>query len=515
MTSSPRWCAALAVAWTVCAPAQAVTFTVRFPESVRPEPASGRLVVYLALGNSIGPRDPSRGPFFHNPQPMYGIDVEGLKPAAPVIVDDGATAFPMPPSRLPPGQYRAQAVLDMQQQDSSWSREDGNLYSEAVQFTIPEQGSRPLVDLVLTRVVPERRSPSAAGVDFIEVPSPLLSEFRGTDVSIGVAVVQPTEFDPSRKYPVIYTVPGFGDDEHAVIRDVRRRLSPGQSEAIKELWPQAFVVYLSPEGPNGHHLFANSANNGPAGDALVRDVIPELEKRYPFIPEASARLLRGHSSGGWSVLWHTLNYPDVFGGCWASAPDPVDFRRMQLVDIYGSPSMYAYPSGGDIPAYQDLGGVVLMTVRQEDQMEEVLGPRNTSGQQWDSWFAAWGPRGSDGNPADLFDRATGAFDPAVAAQYRKYDIAHLVRTEPQRYGPIFKQRIRLIVGTNDDYFLHEAVQMLKGEVDRLSFDDLPEGPYGHITVVPGAGHGSVLRSDAGMLIPSEMIAALRRAGHIP
>ncbi len=34
----------------------------------------------------------------------------------------------------------------------------------------------------------------------------------------------------------------------------------------------------------------------------------------------------GHSSGGWSSLWLQIEHPEVFGGVWSLAPDPVDFR---------------------------------------------------------------------------------------------------------------------------------------------------------------------------------------------
>ena len=44
--------------------------------------------------------------------------------------------------------------------------------------------------------------------------------------------------------------------------------------------------------------------------------------------------MTGHSSGGWASLWLQISYSDLFGGCWSTAPDPVDFRAFQTLNIY-------------------------------------------------------------------------------------------------------------------------------------------------------------------------------------
>src|SRR5690606_19909538 len=173
---------------------------------------------------------------------------------------------------------------------------------------------------------------------------------------------------------------------------------------------------------------------------LVEELIPALEAKYRLIPEPSARLLRGHSSGGWSVAWLALTYPQTFGAAWSTSPDPVDFRRFQLPNIYDNPSMYHGPDGRPLSSYRNRRGE-RMSILQENLMEEVLGPDNTSGQQWDSWQAVFGPRNARGNPAALFDPRTGAIDRAVAEHYRAYDLSALLDRDPARYLPIFRDRI--------------------------------------------------------------------------
>jgi hypothetical protein len=221
---------------------------------------------------------------------------------------------------------------------------------------------------------------------------------------------------------------------------------------------------------------------------------------------------------------------------------------MQSVDIYTQANMYRVPAdaspselaaekridanpGALVPAISSTArditsfrkdGKPVMSVRQETQGEDMLGSNNASGQQWDSWFATWGPRFAPASsagrpyPAALFDPATGTIDRAIAEQYRKYDIGHLLRTEPAKYGPLFYNNIRLVVGDADEFFLNEAVELLKSDLAKVSPASAlpqPAAEYpGYITIVPGATHGSVFGSDAVRAFPKQMVEHLAKSG---
>src|SRR5690606_18451104 len=108
---------------------------------------------------------------------------------------------------------------------------------------------------------------------------------------------------------------------------------------------------------------------------------------------------------------------------------PVDFSRFQKADFYHDANLYNDATGAEV-ASNHKNGATLMTVREENLTEEVIGPRNSSGQQWDSWQAVFGPRDpTDGRPVALFDPHTGAIDADVARQYEAYDITAIVRRE--------------------------------------------------------------------------------------
>ncbi|PYV14432.1 MAG: hypothetical protein DMG07_11970, partial [Acidobacteria bacterium] len=144
----------------------------------------------------------------------------------------------------------------------------------------------------------------------------------------------------------------------------------------------------------------NSANNGPYGDALLRELIPYLEEKFHLIPEPYARFLTGGSTGGWESLALQIHHPDFFGGTWSLYPDPVDFRRYQHTNAYEDASAFTVPNsnGWLVPErfiMQTEEGQPLLTVRQMSQLEAVLGSRGRSGQQINAWDAAYGPVGAD------------------------------------------------------------------------------------------------------------------------
>jgi len=495
-----------------------VSFVVTFDENIQQGTARGRIVVYLIDQSAgLGRSEPADGPFFSKPQPMFSIDATGLKPGELAVVDDSAEFFPVLPSELPPGRYKAQAVLDQNRASSSWQQEEGNLYSDVVPFEVTSRGVGSPILLRLDRRVGAYESRQTEGVKYISIRSELLSAHRGEDVYLRAGVIEPIDMDPSRRYPVVYQVPGFGGDHTGAAGMARRfKNAPADSDQGK-LARSVYWIVLDPEGPNGHHLFADSVNNGPVGKALIDELIPTIDASFKTIPENSARLLRGHSSGGWSTIWLGTTYPDTFGGIWSSSPDPVDFRSFQAVNIYNQPNMYRYEELGMVvwnTSYTDEDGAKGMTIRDENRMEEVLGPGNTSGQQWDSWLAVFGPIGDTGEPADLYDAQTGAIDNRIAKQYARYDIAKKLAADRATLGPIMKHRLRLVVGDMDNYDLDEAIAKLKSQLDALTFAEPTGGFSGYIEIVPGLDHSSIFGSEIMRDFPRQMLDDLASHGYV-
>ena len=433
------------------------SFRVTLPDDAPESGWTGRLVVYtIADASGMTRADPSDGPFWENPQPLFGIDVNG-QPGGAVVEVPATTAFPnaypFPPAELPAGGYRAQAVLDINRLESAWQREPGNRHGAAVPFDT-KPGEPSVVELSLGDTTEGFAFPDVPGTSEIVVESKLLSDFHGQPVKLRAGVVEPIDYDPGKRYAAVYEVPGFGGRHTGVLGHLRRTRGDAG-----ELRKRAFMVTLDPESPNGHTLFCDSAVNGPWARALIEELIPAIEAKYPsLVSEPWARIVTGHSSGGWSSLWLGTQYPETFGATWSSAPDPVDFRRFELIDIYSDANAYV-KDGEEVAScryFNDAGEMeVTLSVRGENGGEGVLMPDNASGQQWDSWMACWGtpddtsPRVA-GKPwpvaKPLFDAKTGELDHAEAEHYQQYDIRLLLANDPERYVPVFRNNIRLVCG---------------------------------------------------------------------
>src|SRR5581483_9053105 len=211
---------------------------------------------------------------------------------------------------------------------------------------------------------------------------------------------------PDTYYPSIYTlghrVPfQFTTDSSRAGRvgtiDPRTGLESGYDVYkawIADSFPRVIAITLEQQTPYFPDSYSvNSANNGPYGDAIVEEVIPALEQQFRIIRKPYARILEGASTSGWQTLALILQHPDLFGGAWVLQPDPIDFRRYQLVDIYEDTNAFTLPTGPfttvERPFRRTVEGQVLWTVRQVSRFEAVLGSHGRSGYQLEGWEAVY------------------------------------------------------------------------------------------------------------------------------
>jgi hypothetical protein len=217
-------------------------------------------------------------------------------------------------------------------------------------------------------------------------------------------------------------------------------------------------------------------------------------------------VLDGGSTGGWVSLALQVFYPDFFNGAWSGYPDGVDFRALQLIDIYKDENAYVNGHGFERPSMRDLNGDTRFTIRHECQMENVLGHGDSytmSGGQWGAWNATYGPRGADGRPVPLWDPKTGKIDRSAVEHWKKYDLRLVMEQNWKTLGPKLRGKIHIWVGEADEFFLNNAVHLLD------QFLSKADPPYeGKIIYGPGKGHGWEAISDRQMM--GEMAEAIAR-----
>ncbi len=470
-------------------PAAAPRFSVTLSDKVAQQPVTGRLFLFFSQKNN---QQPMEGPDWFNPEPFFGIDIAAMKPGETVSFDDSADGFPAPISRLPPGRYRVQALLDHDFANAKPSEGAGNYYSAAQDV---EVGTGREMLLTLDRTIPEKPFKNSRWVHEVVLTSKLLSDFHGREVAEKAAVILPLSYydQPDRQYPTIYIIPGFSGSHRQAERYANgvQPLFAGEQEFIR--------VMLSGQCKWGHHVYANSATNGPRGDALVKELIPYIDTNFRTIPEEGARFLNGHSSGGWSSLWLQVNYPDTFGGVWSTAPDPVDFRDFQQVNLYANPplSLYSDEQGNRRPLARR-GGNPVLWYGSFGLMDDVI----KRGGQLRSFEAVFSPLDANGEPQQLWDRETGRINPDVARAWQKYDIRLVIERNWETLGPKLQGKLNIIMGSNDTFYLEGAVKQLAGSLRDLRSDAVVE-------MVEGADHSSLLTADLFRRIRQEMGQSFR------
>jgi putative esterase len=243
-------------------------------------------------------------------------------------------------------------------------------------------------------------------------------------------------------------------------------------------FPRFIIIEIQHANPYYDDSYAvNSANLGPYGDAITHELIPYLEKKYRALGGGWARFMYGGSTGGWEALAAQIFYPDEYNGCWAACPDPIDFRAYTVVDIYKDKN--AYWSEGPFlrtprPGMRNWLGQVSITLQAMNRYELALGSKGRSGQQWDIWEAVYSPVGEDGYPKRIWDKTTGAIDPAVAAYWKEhYDLSAILQRDWNRgLGRKLQGKINIYVGDMDNYYLNNAVYLAE------DFLKTAEPPYG-------------------------------------
>jgi hypothetical protein len=479
-------------------------FEVTVARDLLPGPQEGRLLLVLDRKKRPEPRH-AIGQTGLKAPPILGRDVRDFAQGTKVVLDESALISPLARlADLPKGEYFVQAVLAVNR--DLWRADaPGNYYSEPQAVKLdPERGGT--VRIELTRRIPEADLTEDDYVKYVKIRSELLSKFHGRPMYLRAGVILPRDYErnPQRRYPLRVHIGGYGT-RFTGVKSIMH-----EDSSFRKLWladetPRMILLHLDGAGPYGDPYQVNSANNGPYGDAVTQELIPAVEKKYRAIGQPYARFVEGGSTGGWVSLALQVFYPDYFNGCWSQAPDPVDFRAYELVNIYEDENAYVNEQGFERPACRKRNGDVRYTVRHECGIERVLGLGDRwelSGKDWCAWNAVFGPRGRDGHPRPLWNGATGQIDRDVIEHWKKYDLRLVLQTNWKKLEPKLRGKIHVWVGESDEFFLNNAVHHLDAFLREAKprFD-------GKITVAIGRGHEQGI-SDEQMM--KEMADAVER-----
>ena len=449
------------------APLHPLRFRIRIQPGLERAPVSGRMIVFLSPGSkSQGELGPGFGPEAQHVW-FAAKEIHGLKENEVVELDPDDLAYPQPLSHAPSGDYQAMALLDSNHiyaYDPYSGVPAGTLHTKVVALQHLNPADTPAVELVLNERVAEHPVSVPESSELLDMVSPSLSDFWGRPIHLRGFVLLPPGYrdNPRQRYPAVYWTAGFGGN----LDNIGKFVVPRYAQFMREhKLPDMVYVFLDQSCPSGSHEFADSVNNGPWGKALTKELIPYLESKYRMDGKPSGRLLTGHSSGGWTALWLMVKYPEMFGGSWATSPDPADFRNFVGPNLRAGPPINFYRKQEGSPRMLvRMNGKEVMSLEDFARQERVLGDY---GGQLASFEWVFSPRGDDGRPQQLFDRDTGMVDVKIAKAWEQYDIAEVLRQHAATLRPLLQNKIRVTVGTADEFHLDEPVRLLESTMKEL------------------------------------------------
>jgi len=482
-------------------------FSISFTKELSDQAQDGRLLLLLSNNDKAEPRLQINDGL--NTQLIFGVDVEGMKPGDEIIFDEGAFGYRIRSiENIPVGDYFVQALINRYEtfklktgqtvklppdkgEGQQWNRKPGNFLSKPQKISI-DPAKEETIKIAMDQVIPPIQEPKDTKyIKHIKVESKLLSEFWGKPMFLGAHVLLPEGFEehPNSKYPLMVFHGHFPDDFGGFREtppDAKmdtsdynerfgiygyKKFQEQESYNFYKQWigknfPRFLIVEIQHATPYYDDSYAvNSASQGPYGDAIMKELIPEIEKRFRGIGEGWSRFTYGGSTGGWEALAVQMFYPDDFNGCFAACPDPIDFRSYCLVDIYKDKNAYWYESDFKKlpkPSHRNYLGQIQSTMQESNHYELALGTKSRSGQQWDIWEAVYSPQGEDGYPKRIFNKETGEIDPDVAKYWKEnYDLRYILERDWKTLGPKLKGKIHIYCGDMDNYYLNNAVYLME------------------------------------------------------
>ena len=430
---------------------------------------SGR--VYISMTRGAVP--PIGNPNPNNPEPFFGVDVQDWKAGEVLYIDETADANIAAPHQIGEGPWKAIAIFRTLNNTSRIAFE-GGLYSKPAIITASPMDAG-TVSMSLDITIPAREWKEHKNLRLVQMKSELLSRELGREIFHDACVIVPDDYDPNRteSYPVMYWIGGYGSDHHGG-RFMKSIFTSSDYD------DQICRVVLNSQCYNGHHLFADSANNGSRLTAFMTEFLPALENTYNLGKSGEMRALSGHSDGGWAALWILIHYPEMFAGAWSLVPSPVHFKHFFTCDIYDEDAnMYIDKEGNERPVARN-GLTPSVWMRGLTAQDDVV----KNGGIVDMYNWVFSPKSENGRAAHLFNHETGEVDKEIAKAWKAFDILQVLQSNRETLQSKLSGKINIVAAEYDTYYLEGGVLAMEQFFKEYDFD-------AHVFVKPDANHGSV------------------------
>ena len=136
--------------------------------------------------------------------------------------------------------------------------------------------------------------------------------------SVKAVVILPDNYDTdkTKRYPVVYLLHGYGDNEQKWIKE---------KPALKDLATEFGLIIVCPDGKRSWYWDSVKNPKDKYETFISKDLVSYVDSNYRTLASPKFRAITGLSMGGHGGLWNGLRHPDVFGAC-GSMSGGVDIR---------------------------------------------------------------------------------------------------------------------------------------------------------------------------------------------
>ncbi len=123
---------------------------------------------------------------------------------------------------------------------------------------------------------------------------------------IACVVILPDNYNIANKYPTVYLLHGYGDDETGWITRQPR---------LTQLSTQLQMIIVCPNGERSWY-FDSPINPKMRFETFIsNELVNYIDNHYSTFREPSKRAITGLSMGGHGAMWNAIRHQDVFGWC--------------------------------------------------------------------------------------------------------------------------------------------------------------------------------------------------------
>jgi S-formylglutathione hydrolase FrmB len=140
-----------------------------------------------------------------------------------------------------------------------------------------------------------------------------------------VSVYLPASYEAntSRRYPVVYFLHGYTDDDAKFYGFAKHWMTlPPILDKVFAANPSQEMIVVTPDAYTLFQgsMYSNSVTTGDWEDFIARELVAYVDSHYRTIATRESRGLSGHSMGGYGAWRIATKYPDTFSAVYLLSP---------------------------------------------------------------------------------------------------------------------------------------------------------------------------------------------------